>query len=220
MDVEEGTVAIALDRMRLWRLALAFAAVATAAALAAPTARPGLLLPPEPATACGASTQIFLPWGDNAYYQLAPGGSFESGSYPWLLSRGARIVEGNEPFFVGGAGHTRSLYLPSGSTAYSPPACFGLGHWNLRLFAVNAGARTSTLRVSVVVMHLLGTLSILDGGTVSHTGVWQPSPKIGLLVSNLTSPLGGRSISFRFTPTGSGAAWRIDDVYVDPWKGT
>jgi hypothetical protein len=206
--------------MRLWRLALAFAAVATAAALAAPTARPGLLLPPEPAAACGASTQIFLPWGDSAYYQLAPGGSFESGSYPWLLSRGARIVEGNEPFFVGGAGHSRSLYLPSGSTAYSPPACFGLGHWNLRFFAVNAGSRNSTLRVSVVVMHLLGALSILDGGTVSHTGVWQPSPKIGLLVSNLTSPLGGRSISFRFTPTGSGAAWRIDDVYVDPWKGT
>jgi hypothetical protein len=215
-----ATVAAALDRMGIWRLALALGVVATAAALAAPTAQPGLLLPPAPATPCTASTQIFSPWGDSAYYQLAPGGSFEPGSFPWLLTRGAKVVDGNEPFFVGGKGHNRSLYLPSGSTAYSPPACFGLGHWTLRFFAVNAGARTSTIRVSVVVQHLLGVLSVLDGGTVSHTGVWQPSPKLGLLVSNLTSPLGGRSISFRFTPTGSGAAWRIDDVYVDPWKGT
>jgi hypothetical protein len=214
------TAATALDRRHIGRLALAIGAIAAAAALAAPTARSGLLLPPAPATPCTASSQVFSPWGDLAYYQLAPGGSFEPGTFPWLLTRGAKIVEGNEPFFVGGAGHSRSLYLPSGSTAYSPPACFGLGHWNVRFFAVNAGSRYSTLRVSVVVQHLLGTLSILDGGTVSHTGVWQPSPKIGLLVSTLTSPLGGRSISFRFTPTGTNAAWRIDDVYVDPWKGT
>ena len=215
-----ATVATALDRRHIRRLALAICVFAAASLLAAPTARPGLLLPPAPVERCGGSSQIFSPWGDSAYYQLAPGGSFEPGSFPWLLTRGARVVDGNEPFFVGGAGHNRSLYLPSGSTAYSPPACFGLGHWNVRFFAVNTGSRYSTLRVSVVVQHLLGALSILDGGTVSHSGVWQPSPKIGLLVSNLTSPLGGRSISFRFTPTGSGAAWRIDDVYVDPWKGT
>jgi hypothetical protein len=215
-----ATAATALDRRHIRRLALAIGVFAAASALAAPTARPGLLLPPPPVERCGGSSQIFSPWGDSAYYQLAPGGSFEPGSFPWLLTRGARVVDGNEPFFVGGTGHSRSLYLPSGSTAYSPPACFGLGHWNVRFFAMNTGSRHSTLRVSVVVQHLLGALAILDGGTVSHSGVWQPSPKIGLLVSNLTSPLGGRSISFRFTPTGSGAAWRIDDVYVDPWKGT
>jgi hypothetical protein len=214
------TVATALDRRNIRRLALTLAAVSAAAALAAPSAKSGLLLPPEPATPCGSSSQIFSPWGDRAYYQLAPGGSFEPGTFPWLLTRGAKVVEGNEPFFVGGTGHTRSLYLPSGSTAYSPPACFGFGHWHLRFFAVNTGSRYSTLRVSVVVQHLVGTLSILDGGTVSHTGTWQPSPKLGLLVSTLTSPLGGRSISLRFTPTGTNAAWRIDDVYIDPWVGT
>jgi hypothetical protein len=215
-----ATAASALDRRPIRRLVLAIGAAAAAAALVAPTAKPGLLLPPPPAEQCGPSSQVFSPWGDSAYYQLAPGGSFEPGGFPWLLTRGAKVVEGNEPFFVGGTGHDRSLYLPSGSVAYSPPACFGLGRWNARFFAVNTGSRYSTLRVSVVVQHLLGTLSILDGGTVSHTGVWQPSPKIGLLVSTLTSPLGGRSISLRFTPTGTGAAWRIDDVYIDPWVGT
>jgi hypothetical protein len=215
-----ATAASALDRRPIRRLVLAIGAAAAAAALVAPTAKPGLLLPPPPAEQCGPSSQVFSPWGDSAYYQLVPGGSFEPGTFPWLLTRGAKVVGGNEPFFVGGTGHTRSLYLPSGSTAYSPPACFGLGRWNARFFAVNTGSPYSTLRVSVVVQHLLGTLSVLDGGTVTHTGVWQPSPKIGLLVSTLTSPLGGRSISLKFTPTGTGAAWRIDDVYIDPWVGT
>jgi hypothetical protein len=214
-------VASALDRRVIWRLALSLGAVIAAAALAAPSARPGLLLPPEPVDPCDApSSQVFQPWGDLSYYRLMPGGSFESGSYPWWLSGGAKIVAGNEPFYVNGSRDKRSLFLPSGSSATSPPACFGVGDWHLRFFAVNAGARTSSLRVSVVVMHVLGTLSVVDGGTVGHTGTWQPSPKVGLLVSNLTSPLGGRSISLRFTPTGPKAAWRIDDVYLDPWKGT
>jgi hypothetical protein len=212
---------VATHRLRTWRLAAALAGAITAAALAAPRAEPGLLLPPEPVDACDRpSSQVFRPWGDLSYYRLMPGGSFESGSYPWWLTGGAKVVAGNEPFYVNGSRDRRSLFLPSGSSATSPPACFGVGDWHLRFFAVNAGARASSLRVSVVVMHVLGTPSVVDGGTVSHTGSWQPSPKIGLLVSNLTSPLGGRSISLRFTPTGSNAAWRIDDVYLDPWKGT
>jgi len=214
-------VASTLDRPCIWRLALALGAVAAAAALAAPSAEAGLLLSPAPADPCDVpSSQVFRPWGDSAYYKLIPGGSFEAGGFPWLLTGGAKVVSGNEPFYVNGRNDSRSLYLPSGSSAFSPPACFGLGNWSLRFFALNAGAKSSTLRVSVVVTHLLGILSIVDGGTVTNSGVWQPSPKIGLLVSNLTSPLGGRSISLRFTPTGSGAAWRIDDVYLDPWKGT
>jgi hypothetical protein len=27
-------------------------------------------------------------------------------------------------------------------------------------------------------------------------------------------------IAFRFTPVGAGAAYQLDDVYLDPWKGT
>jgi hypothetical protein len=27
-------------------------------------------------------------------------------------------------------------------------------------------------------------------------------------------------VAFRFTPVGAGAAYQIDDVYLDPWKGT
>lgn len=62
--------------------------------------------------------------------------------------------------------------------------------------------------------------TILDGGTVKGTGAWSPSPRLGLALSNVTSLLGTRAVAFRFTPVGAGAAYQIDDVYLDPWKGT
>ena len=34
------------------------------------------------------------------------------------------------------------------------------------------------------------------------------------------SLLGTRAVAFRFTPVGYGAAYQIDDVYLDPWKDT
>jgi hypothetical protein len=72
------------------------------------------------------------------------------------------------------------------------------------------------VKVDVVVKSLLGVLSVLDGGSMSPTGQWAPSPQVRLLLSNVTSLLGTRAVAFRFRA--SGAAFRIDDVYLDPWK--
>jgi len=51
---------------------------------------------------------------------------------------------------------------------------------------------------------------------------WQPGPAM-LLLANLTAlPIvdgGATHVRLRFTPLGAGGDWRIDDVYVDPWKG-
>jgi hypothetical protein len=69
----------------------------------------------------------------------------------------------------------------------------------------------------VIVPSLLrGLLTILDGGTVK--GTWPLSPRLAL--SNVTNLLGTRAVAFHFTPVGAGAAYQIDDVYLDPWKGT
>ncbi len=72
----------------------------------------------------------------------------------------------------------------------------------------------------MVVHSLLGVLSVLDGGTIRNTQTWQPSPRLQLLLSNVTCLLGTNAISFAFTPIGSGAAWQIDDVLLDPFKST
>jgi hypothetical protein len=65
-----------------------------------------------------------------------------------------------------------------------------------------------------------GLLTVLDGGTVTGSGSWAPSPRLTLLLSNVTNLTGTRAVAFRFTPVGLGASYQIDDVYLDPWKCT
>jgi hypothetical protein len=85
----------------------------------------------------------------------------------------------------------------------------------------NVGSRTGGLRVQVIVPSLVGgLLTVLDGGTVHADGTWAPSPRLELMLCNVTSLLGTKAVAFRFTPTGRDAAYQIDDVYLDPWKST
>ena len=90
------------------------------------------------------TAQVFQAWGDDAYYRLAPGGSFDGGP-SWSLAGGARVVSGNEPYrLVAG---TRSLSLPAGSTATSPAMCFAYGDWHARFVVRNTGASTVKLKL-------------------------------------------------------------------------
>jgi hypothetical protein len=167
------------------------------------------------------SARVFAPWNDSAYYATLRNNGFESGGTGWVMSGGAKVIAGNEPFHVGNQSDKYSLLLPAGSSAYSGTVCFKIGNWHLRFFARNVGASTGKLRVQVIVPSLLGgLLSVLDGGTVSGTGSWAPSPRMSLLLSNVTSLIGTKAVAFRFTPVGTGAAYQIDDVFLDPWKST
>ena len=186
------------------------------------TAKAGLIGTGSASYCDPAPSQVFAPYGDYANYASLFNGGFESGSTGWSLSGGARVVSGNEPAHISGnARDSHSLLLPAGSSAYSSTVCFALGDWHLRLFAKNVGSSTGALRVQVVVPSLVGgLLTVLDGGTVSANGKWAPSPRLELALCNVTSLVGTRSVAFRFTPVGPGAAYQIDDVYLDPWKDT
>jgi hypothetical protein len=200
----------------------AWAVFATALALAAAlgTAQPARagLLGTGAASYCDPTPyQPFRPWGDNATYALTPGGTFEAGTPSWSL-HGASVVSGNETSYVAGKNDKRSLYLPAGSYAVSPTTCFALGDWHLRFFVKSVGAASGRLNVSVVVPSLVGGLvTVLDGGSISADGSWKPSPRLELLLCNVTSLVGTRAVAFRFTPVGLGAAFQVDDVYLDPW---
>jgi hypothetical protein len=202
---------------RIVFLALVAGLLAALATMVTPNASAGLI-GTGPASGCDQASQVFERWGDRNNYLLVPGGSFEAGGPAWSLSGGAGVVSGNEPFYVRSSGDGNSLYLPAGSSALSPTVCFGLGDWHSRFFVRNVGSAGGRLKVDVVVRSALGLLTFLDGGSVSATGQWAPSPRIGLTVTNLCSLLGVRAISFRFRSVGSGAAFQVDDVYLDPWK--
>jgi hypothetical protein len=174
-----------------------------------------------PASYCDpSSSQVFSRFGDSSYYARMLNGGFESGSTGWVLSGGSRVVSGNESYYLSGnQSDSHSLLLPAGSSAYSGTVCFALGDWHLRLMMKRLST-TGGLHVQVIVPSLLGILTVLDGGTVSGTTAWSPSPRMALLLSNVISLLGTKAVAFRFTPVGAGASFQIDDVYLDPWKCT
>jgi len=199
---------------------IAVCGVVIVAALALTTTAKAGLIGTGSASYCDpTSKQVFAPWGDSSLYAPLLNGGFEGGSTGWTLRGGARVVSGNEPYFVRHAGDSHSLLLPAGSSVYSGTVCFALGDWHMRLFAKNVGAASGQLRVQVVVPSLVGgLLTILDGGTIGGTGTWAPSPQVKLALCNVTSLLGTKAVAFRFTPIGQDAAFQIDDVYLDPWK--
>jgi hypothetical protein len=204
--------------MRIRLRSTIFAAVLAGAALAvgAPTASAGLLVASAPDCAPQPTSKAFAAWGDNADYQLAPGGAFEAGDQSWQLSGGASVVAGNEPWKVHGAADARSLRLPPGATATSPVMCVGIEHPTLRLFAKNNRALLSTLSVEVIFETSLGLRAAAPVGVLLPHEQWKPSPRF-LVVANLLPLLPGEHtpVQFRVRSIGLGT-WSVDDFYVDP----
>jgi hypothetical protein len=168
-------------------------------------------------------TQPFLPWLDPLSYAFAPNGGLESGLAGWSSSGGARVVSGNESYAVHGAGDAYSLSLPQGASATTPPICIGTLTPTTRFFVRNAGASLSTLRVDVLYTTVLGIRGSALVGLVVGSPSWQPTLPLPLFANVIGLPLltgGSTQISLRFTALGSGGSWQVDDVYVDPYKGT
>jgi hypothetical protein len=185
-------------------------------AMSASSASAGLLVKDAPDCSPQPTSNPFAPWGDNADYNLAPGGSFEAGTASWSLAGNASIASGNEPWKVAGAGHTRSLKLPPGATATSPTICVGLEHPTIRFFAKNNTALLSTMTVEVITETSLGLTVAVPIGVLLPSGQWKPSPRF-LVVANLLPLLPGNytPVRFRLRSVGLGT-WNVDDFYVDP----
>jgi hypothetical protein len=187
---------------------------------AAPPARAGVLVASAPDCDDQVLEQPFLPWLDPASYVLVPDGDLSAGGAGWQLSS-ASIAEENEPYQVHGAGPARSVALPPGSSATSPALCVGLLHPTLRFFARNTGTTLGTLRVEVLFEDAAGNVRALPIGQVlGHRG-WSPTLPMPV-IANLLPLLPGQhtAVAFRFTPSGPGSSWLIDDVYVDPYRKT
>ena len=161
------------------------------------------------------TTQAFRPWSDYANYAFLPGGGFEASTGGWTLSGGAKLVAGNERYYLHSSSDRYSLRLPAGATATSPPMCIALLSSKMRF--VVGGAAGGQVKVQVIYNGLLSSvLGIFDGGSVTSNGTWQPSPEISMLGGVL--PLLTQSVQFRLVATAGTP--QVDDVYLDPWKVT
>lgn len=199
----------------LGRTLATLAATAALVAAAPATASAGAL--GASATSCTGTTfeQPFQRWLDPASYVLAPDGAIEGSLTGWTLRGGAAPVAGNETAFIHGARDNSSLSLPRGGSATTRAMCVGVLYPTMRFMA--SAPLGSVMAVSAVLDNPLGGTLTVPVGVVAGTGSWQPTLPI-LVGANLLATLGGgnAAVAFTFTPvTGN---WRVDDVYVDPYR--
>jgi hypothetical protein len=198
-----------------------FSSSRTSLAVLLSTALVGLAVFAGSAQACSytGAEPVFSPWGDQHSYVLVPDGGFEAGGSGWQLNRGAAVVEGNESYHLNEAGDSKSLSLPAGSSAVSPPVCMSIDTPSIRLVARNSGDPTSGLRVEAV-YKLLGLVRTRTAGTLHAGSEWAPTQSVStvLTLSTLIGTLIPSAIELRFTPLDSSGQWQIDDVYVDPFR--
>jgi hypothetical protein len=159
-------------------------------------------------------SQPFTSWGDYNSYFLATGGSFEGGS-SWSLAGGAKVVGGNEPFYLNARTDSHSLLLSPGSSAQSPGMCLAALSPHMRL--VGQSSDGSGVHVDVYASGVLGLVRLPVSANIALSTSWGPSGDVSLLLQNVLAltNLGKTSVVFRFSPIGS-ATVQIDDVYVDP----
>jgi len=172
------------------------------------------------AQACSytGAEQVFKPWGDQHSYVLAPDGGFEGGGLGWYLGGGAKVGDGNESFYLNDSADSRSLSLPAGSTAISPPICMSLDTPGFRLVTRNSGNASSGLKVEATYA-LLGLVHTKTVSTVYGNSSWIPSQQMSTVLS-LSTVIGTvipSAIQIRITPVGSGGNWQVDDLYIDPF---
>ncbi|HEU4739268.1 MAG TPA: hypothetical protein VFS54_09335 [Solirubrobacterales bacterium] len=162
--------------------------------------------------------QVFRPWGDSSSYVLAPDGGFEAGGSGWSLSGGAAVDSGNESFFLNSKSDSKSLSLPTGSSAVSPPICMSLDTPHFRLLARNTGNPSATLRVEAT-YPLLGLVRTKTLSTATGSSSWAPAQPMStvLTLSTVVGTLIPSAIQIRITPVGSGGKWQVDDLYIDPF---
>jgi hypothetical protein len=158
--------------------------------------------------ACNPSalSQPFAPWSDYAYYELAPGGDFESST--WTLTGGAELVAGSEPYAVTGTLGSSSLLLPGGSSARSPLTCVDATYPSVRFFIAGKGS---------VAVNVVEGSAVVPAGAAVAGGDWAPTP-VMLTGSPVLAASSGGTAQVSVTLTGLSGRPRVDDVFVDPWS--
>lgn len=178
------------------------------------------------ATACDSQTLStpFTAFNDQGSYVFAPNGGFEGGKTGWSLTGTASVVKGNETSFVHSAADTSALSLGAGAVAVSPAVCLGQIYPYSRLFT--NGTSGGSLKAELLYVDSAGAPRTLLLGTFSGANAWKLSAKL-VAPSNLiasssslvyTDSTGARysAVAFRFTAVSG--TWKLDDLYVDPYK--
>ena len=209
----------ARHRTRSVRLPQLLAAAALAAAALGAGAGSALAYGTPLACTSPTLSTVFAPWGDTASYFQVSNGGFESGTTGWALTGAATIVGTNEPWKVAGASNSHSLSLSGNGIAESRTFCVSRGQDVIRLFVASPHVTGAILHVDTTVVNpdngYIGT-SAFDVNGDPNAPAWAPT--IALKIPALFNGSGTENLTLRFSLRGSSANWKIDDVFVDPFK--
>lgn len=151
---------------------------------------------------------VFAQWGDLNPYVLSEGGSMEDAKW-W---KGASFVADNDPYHLAGAGK-KSLRLVNGSSATSAWVCQGNSYPTMRFMVRNAGSATAKLDVF---MSLSGVPLGVKLATLTAGSAWAPSPILSVPTALLPDGFTVQGVQVTFVASGTGADFRVDDLFVDP----
>jgi hypothetical protein len=150
-------------------------------------------------------SQPFAPWVDPAWYELAPGGDFETST--WTLSGRAQLVSGSEPYAATGTLGSWSLKLPAGSSAESPVTCVDAAYPSVRFFIVGTGT---------VVVSIVADGVAIPAGVAVAGPAWEPTP-VMITSSAVLAALSGGTAQVSLQIQALTGHPQIDDVFIDPW---
>jgi hypothetical protein len=166
----------------------------------------------------GDTAQVFLPWADDAEYQLAPQGDFSSTS-GWTLNKQASVVDGGDPY----TGADQSLAFENSGQAATPAMCVDLSRPTIRFFTRDVGGNgKANLKVDVLYEDFNGHIKHLTIARVRAGSDWQPSVLLPFYMNMLAaaSPSGVTAVAFQFKAEGlqKDESLFISSLYVDPFQ--
>ena len=191
-----------------------FGVIAVSAAFT-PSASAGWLVAEAGDCSTPDLSKPFQPWLDHMSYTPVRDGGLERRGEGWRLTGEARATWGNEPWLVRDERDSRSLAVPEGSSATTPPQCVGLQEPTLRFFATGSGATAPYLDVEVLYEDAFGIVRSKWIG-FDLGGRWHPTAVMPISVNLLPLFPGSQTpVAFRFTAVSGD--FNLDDVFVDPW---
>ena len=174
-----------------------------------------------------ATVKAFQAFGDSSDYFLAPNGGLESGSAGWQLTK-ALVVSGNESHFVNAKSDTRSLSIAPGGRAVTSAFCVDTTRTGFRFFAQQPATSSGpNLTVSIIWVGPDGVTRNLrvDRLAGANYRSWTPSrfwaPELAAQLFKRLGLTAADTASVRLVFQAEnvpGPAWRVDDLFIDPFR--
>ena len=130
------------------------------------------------------------------------------------------MTSGNSPHAVTGEAHANSLSLPAGSSATSPEMCVDLSYPTFRFFVAQLERDTDSDLAIDVIYPALAKDNVRQAKKLKLKAKdgWKLSDDIKLEPQRLGKAWGWRRIAIRFRVESDhkSAAYRVDDILIDP----